>query len=135
MASIDVGDPEILAPGPATKASLAEIERLSHDEPDDDLEKRNIEQSDRVDREVAQYAAGARIVISPERSTELRRKIDKRVLSIMITTYFLQAVDKGTLSFASIMGLNEDTGMVNKDGSPSQEVRMMEQYAKMITAN
>jgi len=37
----------------------------------------------------------------------------------MIFTYFLQAIDKGTLSFASIMGLLDDTGLANEDGSPN----------------
>jgi MFS family permease len=37
--------------------------------------------------------------------------IDKRVLSIMIFTYFLQALDKGTLSFTVIMGIKTDLGL------------------------
>lgn len=125
MASIEAADPEVMAapvPPVQGKASSAEIERMSHDERmSQDLEKEH-PHSDRMDREVAQYASGARIIISPERSAELRRKIDKRVLVVMIATYFLQAVDKGTLSFASIMGLTEDTGLANADGSPKQEV-------------
>ncbi len=59
----------------------------------------------------------ARIVISDERSAQLRCMIDKRVLAIMIATYFLQAIDKGTLSFSSIMGLNPDTGLVGQQVS------------------
>jgi hypothetical protein len=57
----------------------------------------------RVDKEVAKYASDVAIDISPEENSRLKRKIDKRVLSIMIFTYFLQALDKGTMSFASIM--------------------------------
>ena len=34
--------------------------------------------------------------------------IDRRVLSVMVFTYFLQALDKGTLSFAVIMGIKDD---------------------------
>lgn len=58
---------------------------------------------DKIDKEVAKYASDTRIEISPEKNAELRRKIDKRVLTVMIGTYFLQAIDKGTMSFASIM--------------------------------
>ena len=43
--------------------------------------------------------------------------VDKRVLSIMIFTYFLQALDKGTLSFTSIMGIKEDTHLVGQQVS------------------
>lgn len=70
-----------------------------------------------VDKELAQYVSDARIEISPEKNAELRRKIDKRVLSVMIITYFLQAIDKGTLSFASIMGIIDDTNLVGQQYS------------------
>ncbi|KAF8534644.1 major facilitator superfamily domain-containing protein [Trichophaea hybrida] len=71
----------------------------------------------RIDSEVAKYASDARIDISPEDNKRLKRLIDKRVLSIMIFTYFLQALDKGTMSFASIMGIREDAHLVAQDYS------------------
>ncbi|CAH0021376.1 unnamed protein product [Clonostachys rhizophaga] len=86
----------------------ADVERVSLDKP--------VNASDRVDKELAQYTSDIRINISPERSKELKKKIDKRVLSIMITTYFLQAIDKGTLSFASIMGFLKDNGLATPTG-------------------
>ncbi|CAM1506184.1 Fc.00g058250.m01.CDS01 [Cosmosporella sp. VM-42] len=92
------------------KRSIAEIE---------DLEKPR-RHSERVDKELAQYTSDVRINISPERSAELRKMIDKRVLLVMILTYFLQAIDKGTLSFSSIMGLTKDTGMETPDGKVTQ---------------
>lgn len=71
----------------------------------------------RVDKELAQYISEARITISPETNNELRRKIDRRILTVMISTYFLQAIDKGTMSFASIMGIKSDTHLVGQDVS------------------
>ncbi|KAH6885217.1 major facilitator superfamily domain-containing protein [Thelonectria olida] len=97
-----------------------EIERTSVERISTELEKPT-QHSERVDKELAAYASDVRIEISPERNIELRKKIDKRVLLVMILTYFLQAIDKGTLSFASIMGITTDTGMVNADGSVSQQ--------------
>ncbi|CRK37109.1 hypothetical protein BN1723_020651, partial [Verticillium longisporum] len=73
-----------------------------------------------IDRELANYVNAERIEISPERSDQLRRMIDKRVLIVMILTYFLQAIDKGTMSFSSIMGLPEDTGLVDAEGKLEQ---------------
>lgn len=35
----------------------------------------------------------------------------------MVATYFLQAIDKGTMSFASIMGIRKDTNLVGQDYS------------------
>ncbi|KAF5267580.1 hypothetical protein BFJ63_vAg12167 [Fusarium oxysporum f. sp. narcissi] len=97
----------------------SEIQRKRSVDEVEDLEKPT-QHSERVDKELAQYVSDVRINISPERSAELRKMIDKRVLVIMIFTYFLQAIDKGTLSFASIMGLTADTGLENPDGTVSQ---------------
>lgn len=63
---------------------------------------------DRVDEDVAKYASATAINISPEENSRLKRQIDKRVLAVMIFTYFIQALDKGTLSFSSIMGIQTD---------------------------
>lgn len=67
----------------------------------------------RVDKEIAQYAGQDMIEVDEETSKRLRRMIDKRVLVIMILTYFLQALDKGTMSFSSIMGIREYAGLEN----------------------
>lgn len=47
---------------------------------------------DRIDAEVAKYASDVAIVISEEENKRLKRLIDTRVLSIMIFTYFMQAL-------------------------------------------
>jgi hypothetical protein len=89
------------------------IERVLSPDADDAIEKNNIDLS-RVDKEVQQYAAAGHIEVDSETSKKLLRKIDRRVLSFMIMTYFLQAIDKGTLAFTSIMHLPEDTGLVGQ---------------------
>ena len=66
---------------------------------------------DRIDRDVAKYANAVRVEISDAENKRLKRLIDRRVLAIMIPTYFLQALDKGTMSFASIMGIREDLNL------------------------
>lgn len=82
-----------------------------------DLDKKNVINYEKVDKELAQYVSEAKIEISEEKNTELRRMIDRRVLVVMIATYFLQAIDKGTMSFASIMGIVSDTKLVGQDVS------------------
>jgi len=90
------------------RALYPEIVPAVHVENGDvDLKKDHMD-FNRVDKEVAKYASDVAVDISPEDNSRLKRKIDKRVLSIMIFTYFLQALDKGTLSFTSIMGLPGD---------------------------
>ena len=71
----------------------------------------------RVDPEVAKYAAQRAVHIDDETNKRLKGLIDKRVLLIMIGTYFLQALDKGTISFVAIMGLREDTNLVGQQVS------------------
>ncbi|CZR50288.1 related to allantoate permease [Phialocephala subalpina] len=103
-----------LAPGPEVhhgdekkKSHDVEIAAAQHMEYDD-LKKDHMNY-DRVDKEVAKYASDVAIHISPEENKRLKKLVDRRVLAIMIFTYFLQALDKGTLSFSSIMGIRTDT--------------------------
>jgi hypothetical protein len=77
---------------------------------------------ERIDAEVAKYsdANAERIHISEEENTRLRRLIDKRVLPIMVVTYFLQALDKGTMSFSSIMGIRNDIPILKNNSHVSR---------------
>ncbi|KAI9323476.1 major facilitator superfamily domain-containing protein [Dichotomocladium elegans] len=70
-----------------------------------------------MDPEVAKYASGEIIEIDEATNKRLKRKIYQRILVIMTVTYFLQALDKGTLSFSSIMNLPSDTGLVGQQYS------------------
>jgi len=116
MASTNAQDPDTVMPSstpnrhsaPVEKESIAEIERTVSV----GMEKKDMQNYDKVDKELAKYVAEARVHITGEKSNELLKLIDRRVLVIMITTYFLQAIDKGTLTFSSIMGIVKDTGLV-----------------------
>jgi hypothetical protein len=50
-----------------------------------------------------------RVDVDEPTSRRLKKLIDRRVLTIMVATYLVQALDKGTLSFTSIMGILDDT--------------------------
>ncbi|KAF1958928.1 allantoate permease [Byssothecium circinans] len=88
----------------AGKVDGAQVERVvsATDEKGDHMNY------DRIDNEVSKYANAVAVEISEEENKRLKRLIDQRVLPIMVFTYFLQALDKGTMSFASIMGLRKD---------------------------
>ncbi|KAI1334665.1 MFS general substrate transporter [Xylariaceae sp. FL0016] len=126
MSATEVPDPDLVQPivphqDDAAKRSMAEADRTHSVTEDVELSKEGQINYDKVDKEIAKYMSEARIEISPEENVRLRKLIDRRVLLVMITTYFLQAIDKGTLSFSSIMGLPEDTGMTDADGNVTQE--------------
>lgn len=88
---------------------MNEVERVMSP---DELSKDHANYS-AMDAEVAKYASEERIEISPAENKRLRTMIDRRVLVIMVLTYFLQALDKGTLSFTSIMGIRKDLNLLD----------------------
>jgi MFS family permease len=51
------------------------------------------------------------ITVSPADDARILRRIDLALLPLMLSVYFLQALDKATLSYASIFGLIDDTGL------------------------
>lgn len=61
-----------------------------------------------VDKEVAQYANEVIVEIDDETNKRLKKLIDKRIMAVMIVTYLIQTLDKGTMSYASIMGIQTD---------------------------
>ncbi|KAG7097130.1 hypothetical protein E1B28_004508 [Marasmius oreades] len=67
-----------------------------------------------IDAEVAEFFAThgdesrGPIVIDDKTNKRLRNMVHKRVLVVMVVTYFAQTLDKGTINFASIMGIIED---------------------------
>ncbi|OQD89607.1 hypothetical protein PENANT_c002G06917 [Penicillium antarcticum] len=89
------------------KQDISHVEQVLSGE---DLKKNNMDTS-RVDKEVQAYAADVAVEIDAETEKRLKRLIDRRVLVIMICTYFLQALDKGTMSFSAIMGIKTDAGL------------------------
>ncbi|RYP22163.1 hypothetical protein DL765_001811 [Monosporascus sp. GIB2] len=126
MSSTEVPDPEIVQPhgGDRAKKSFAENEHAHPLSVDDAGEARKAEgrmNYDKMDKELAKYAGDMRIDFAPEENIRLRKLIDKRVLVVMILTYFIQAIDKGTLSFAAIMKLPEDTGLADEKGNVTQQ--------------
>ncbi|KAJ5118239.1 hypothetical protein N7526_009876 [Penicillium atrosanguineum] len=99
--SIEMTDPKV-------QQDISHVERVLS--PDDDLKKEDMDFS-RVDKEIQMYASRGRVEVDEATNKRLKKMIDKRVLVVMICTYFLQALDKGTMSFASIMGIKVDAGL------------------------
>ncbi|UNI17559.1 hypothetical protein JDV02_003891 [Purpureocillium takamizusanense] len=53
-----------------------------------------------------------RVTVSAADDARILRRIDVALLPLMLSVYFLQALDKATLSYASIFGLIDDTHLV-----------------------
>ena len=68
------------------------------------------------DDETARYA-GAPTEIDGKTNKRLFWMVNRRVLFIMLGTYFCQSLDKGTLNFASIMGIKDDANLKGQEVS------------------
>lgn len=97
------------------KKDIAQLERTVS-AGDEKVDYANYE---RVDNEVAKYADATGVALSEEEDKRLKKLIDRRVLPIMVFTYFLQALDKGTMSFAAIMGIRQDVPGLEKNANVS----------------
>ncbi|RDW72337.1 putative MFS transporter [Aspergillus mulundensis] len=64
-----------------------------------------------ADDETAAYTTGAPASIDKATNRRLFWQINRRILVGMLGTYFCQSLDKGTLGFSSIMGIQEDAGL------------------------
>ena len=68
------------------------------------------------DDETARYAS-APTEIDEKTNKRLFWMVNRRVLFIMLGTYFCQSLDKGTLNFASIMGIKDDANLKGQEVS------------------
>ena len=66
---------------------------------------------------VLEMEGGRVYTVDAKINKRIKRKVDMCLLPVMYFTYFLQYLDKTTLSYASIMGLQADTGLVGNQYS------------------
>lgn len=57
------------------------------------------------------------ITVTPEDDARILRKIDLTILPILLVVYFLQQLDKSTLSYASVFGIIQNAHLVGQDYS------------------
>lgn len=63
------------------------------------------------DKAAELLASNERIIVSSEENRRVLKKIDFVILPILLSVYFLQSLDKTTLSYASVFGLIEDANL------------------------
>lgn len=70
------------------------------------------------DEETARYTSGY-VHISEAEDRRLFWKVCRRILPIMLITYFCQSLDKGTIGLSSIMGIIDEANLEGQDVSTS----------------
>ncbi|KAH8900297.1 MFS general substrate transporter [Thozetella sp. PMI_491] len=101
----------------ATRTSAVEVKESAPKETVADPEAARPTDESLVDPEIAKYAADQSVHVDEETNRRLKRLIDKRILAVMIVTSFFQTLDKGAISYASIMGIVGDAGLVGQQYS------------------
>ncbi|OQV11030.1 hypothetical protein CLAIMM_14936 [Cladophialophora immunda] len=89
-----------MATEPQSK-SIQDVEMV-----EDQKSERGDELPQHADRAVA-ILRDRRIELSDEENKRIRRKIDKRILPVLICVYFLQILDKSMLGYAAIFGMEK----------------------------
>ncbi|KXT01426.1 hypothetical protein AC578_9507 [Pseudocercospora eumusae] len=64
-----------------------------------------------------QAEASGRVTLSAAEEKAVRRKVDGRILPIILAAYFFQQLDKSTLSYTSVFGIVQDAHLVGKQYS------------------
>jgi hypothetical protein len=73
--------------------------------------------STHVDDNYALYKSSKDITASPEELKRVLRKIDYRIIPILFVTYMLQYLDKNSINFSSVYGLQKGTHLQGQDYS------------------
>ncbi|TAQ84342.1 hypothetical protein B7494_g7343 [Chlorociboria aeruginascens] len=63
------------------------------------------------------YKSGKDITVDPAEITRVLRKIDLRIVPVLFVTYMLQYLDKNSINFSSVYGLQKGTHLVGQDYS------------------
>ncbi|WVQ69233.1 uncharacterized protein L199_007450 [Kwoniella botswanensis] len=75
------------------------------------------------------YLGDERVEVTEEDNVRIRRKTDKRILSILIWVYFLQILDKTVLGYGNTFGMSKDTGLVGNQYSVLGSINAILQLA------
>lgn len=73
--------------------------------------------SSRLDDSYDVYARNKGIEYTPEEAKKVLRKIDLRLIPLLVIIYMLQYLDKNSINFASVYGLKEGTNLKGQDYS------------------
>ncbi|KAJ3997450.1 MFS general substrate transporter [Lentinula boryana] len=75
---------------------------------DSDLNSRHVELSAAAVDTGARFAVSGEATIDHNESIRIRRKIDRNILPMMCLLYLVQFMDKTTLGYAAILGMNQE---------------------------
>lgn len=99
----------------SAKELEAGVNVANHHDMDDVTSKEAALHSEAIDEDTKRYTTGPPVEIDAATNKRLFWKLNRRILAIQLVTYFCQSLDKGTLNFASIMGIQKDARLVGQE--------------------
>ncbi|KAF7670606.1 mfs general substrate transporter [Alternaria burnsii] len=99
----------------SAKELEAGVNTANHHETNDSTSKEAVLHTEAVDEDTLRYTTGPPIEIDAATNRRLFWKLNRRILVIQLVTYFCQSLDKGTLNFASIMGIQKDAKLAGQE--------------------
>ena len=102
---------EVAAAAPAVAPAAADLQGSGDDISPIDSSDKNVDDAYRV------FAKTQDLDASPAEVKHVISKIDWHVVPILFVTYMLQYLDKNSLNFASVYGLQEGTNLKGQDYS------------------
>lgn len=78
---------------------------------------------------------GNAILDDPKRLKKLIRKIDFTIAPLLAAVYFLQFLDKTTLSYTAVMGIRQDTHLEGQDYSDLSMLFYIGQFSPLHTTH
>ena len=105
------GRPSIVSTAESLDAALSSLDIDAKDADEAFAYLRDHPNADQVRQEAIE------ILNDPKRLKKLVRKIDLTIVPCMVAVYFLQFLDKTTISYTAVMGLRKDTHLVGQDYS------------------
>jgi hypothetical protein len=105
----------------SAKELEAGVNTANRHETNDGTFKKAVLQTEAVDEDTLRYTTGPPIEIDAATNRRLFWKLNRRILVIQLVTYFCQSLDKGTLNFASIMGIQKDAKLAGQEVLPSRD--------------
>lgn len=90
---------------------------MSSNEINDAVDIEPVLSTDSLDDNYELYKSMKGVEVGPLEAKQVMRKVDIRILSLLMVTYFLQYLDKNSINLASVYGLKKDTHLGGQDYS------------------
>ncbi|KAK2001946.1 MFS general substrate transporter [Colletotrichum falcatum] len=114
---------------PVSKVGRASLSQHEHRAEDVEQLKPQGQNDARGTDRAAELIGDQQVELTEEDNKRIRRKTDRRILSVLVWVYFLQILDKSVLGYGAIFGLRRDCNLTGDQYSMVSSVAAIAQLA------